>query len=318
MSKSLISTGINPNDGNGDTLLAGATKVNSNFNEVYNAIGDGSNINVGSGKTVLSTNSSGYVGVGTTNATSSFQVYDGPAVIGTAASTGTANQRLQVFGGAYVSGNLGVGNTNPQYNLHIIGTTDPAGMFFDAYGNVAANIAGRRANGTLASPTGVTTSDNLLVLQGGGYATGVGFTNAKAAIFIQASEVWTSTAQGSHIDFATTLPGTISRSNKLRIDGYGNILVGSSSSTGTASQPLQVTGGAYFSGSVGIGTTTPIAQHHVVGNQYVTGIATVGLAATSLPPSNSQMTFELLTNTKLRIKVRGTDGVLRMTDLTLS
>jgi len=36
-----------------------------------------------------------------------------------------------------------------------------------------------------------------------------------------------------------------------------NISVGAGSLTGTASQPLQVTGGGYFSGSVGIGTTAP-------------------------------------------------------------
>ena len=36
----------------------------------------------------------------------------------------------------------------------------------------------------------------------------------------------------------------------------GPVLIGSGTSTGTASQPLQVTGGAYVSGNLGIGTTT--------------------------------------------------------------
>jgi len=39
-----ISTGTSPNDGTGDSLLTGAIKINSNFQEIYNAIGDGSNI----------------------------------------------------------------------------------------------------------------------------------------------------------------------------------------------------------------------------------------------------------------------------------
>ena len=39
-----------------------------------------------------------------------------------------------------------------------------------------------------------------------------------------------------------------------------NIFVGAATSTGTASQPLQVTGGAYISGNVGIGRTDPIAK----------------------------------------------------------
>ena len=36
-----------------------------------------------------------------------------------------------------------------------------------------------------------------------------------------------------------------------------NISVGSGTLTGTASQPLQVTGGAYVSGNIGIGTINP-------------------------------------------------------------
>jgi hypothetical protein len=39
---------------------------------------------------------------------------NGPIIIGSATSTGTASQRLQVTGGGYVSGNLGIGTTNPQ------------------------------------------------------------------------------------------------------------------------------------------------------------------------------------------------------------
>lgn len=71
------------------------------------------------------------------------------------------------------------------------------------------------------------------------------------------------------------------------------------------------------SGNVGIGITTPTSKLHVVGNTIITGISTVGLGTTSTPPSNSQFSFELTSNTNLRIKVRGTDGVLRSADITL-
>ena len=43
-----IGTGLAPNDGLGDTLLTGAVKINNNFEEIYNAIGDGSNLLTGS------------------------------------------------------------------------------------------------------------------------------------------------------------------------------------------------------------------------------------------------------------------------------
>jgi len=46
MAKSGISTGSFPNDGQGDTLLSGAIKINSNFNELYSSIGDGDDLTV--------------------------------------------------------------------------------------------------------------------------------------------------------------------------------------------------------------------------------------------------------------------------------
>jgi len=43
-----ISTGTNPNDGTGDTLISGARKINDNFQEIYDALGDGTNLLTGS------------------------------------------------------------------------------------------------------------------------------------------------------------------------------------------------------------------------------------------------------------------------------
>ena len=43
----------------------------------------------------------------------------------------------------------------------------------------------------------------------------------------------------------------------------GPILIGGGTTTGTTSQPLQVTDGAYVSGSVGIGTTNPTSKLHI-------------------------------------------------------
>ena len=41
-----IVTGFTPNDGQGDTLLAGALKTNDNFRELYEALGDGTSIGI--------------------------------------------------------------------------------------------------------------------------------------------------------------------------------------------------------------------------------------------------------------------------------
>ncbi len=70
--------------------------------------------------------------------------------------------------------------------------------------------------------------------------------------------------------------------------------------------------------NTGIGTTNPTSALHVFGTSLITGVTTVGLGTTSSPPNNSQLSFELVTNTQFRIKVRGTDGILRSADITLS
>ena len=46
MSYQGISTGTSPNDGTGDTLINGAIKINDNFQEIYDSLGDGLNLSV--------------------------------------------------------------------------------------------------------------------------------------------------------------------------------------------------------------------------------------------------------------------------------
>jgi len=62
----------------------------------------------------------------------------------------------------------------------------------------------------------------------------------------------------------------------------GPVLIGSGTSTGTESQTLQVTGGAYVSGNLGIGTTNPTHKLHVVGDARITGILTIGTGSITI------------------------------------
>jgi hypothetical protein len=48
-----ISTGTTPNDGTGDSLIDGADKINKNFEEIYNAIGNGTTLFAGSPNIVV-------------------------------------------------------------------------------------------------------------------------------------------------------------------------------------------------------------------------------------------------------------------------
>ena len=47
MAYQALETGTAPNDGSGDTLRAGGTKINENFVEVYTALGSGTALSSG-------------------------------------------------------------------------------------------------------------------------------------------------------------------------------------------------------------------------------------------------------------------------------
>jgi len=85
-----------------------------------------------------------------------------------------------------------------------------------------------------------------------------------------------STTSGGSVTLpSATLPAVSNISaTRVNVSGVstfttGPVLIGSGTSTGTESQPLQVTGGAYVSGSTGIGVTNPDVLFHINGtNSY--------------------------------------------------
>ena len=44
MAKQAVGIGTSANDGTGDTLRAGADKINDNFDEIYSALGNGTTL----------------------------------------------------------------------------------------------------------------------------------------------------------------------------------------------------------------------------------------------------------------------------------
>ena len=82
----------------------------------------------------------------------------------------------------------------------------------------------------------------------------------------------------------TRIYGDATVDNKLQITS-GPVLVGTATSTGTESQRLQVTGGAYVSGNLGIGTTNPLGILQVgaglTQSMVVTGVGSVGIGTTN-------------------------------------
>jgi hypothetical protein len=307
MSKSIINIGALPNDGTGDSLRTGATKVNNNFGELYDVLGDGNNLSVGVGKTIIGISSSTYnVGIGSTIPTSKLTVIgdlsatsyklgttevisssgqlknissldvtttatiesaiqaapntftdlritgistfvNGPVLVGSATSTGTASQPLQVSGGAYVSGNVGIGTTNPTHSLTIGGTTT---------NHILATGSDVRIRLNRPDATGTNAFD---------FQTAGTFDWAFGSVSAGSSDlIYRSRNNGSQIDALT-----------LKYLG-GNVGINSS----TPNTTFDVGGSAYVSGNVGLGITNPTSRLFVVGNGYFTGVSSVGSGTT--------------------------------------
>jgi hypothetical protein len=273
----------------------------------------------------------------------------------TFADSGTSGQVLQVSGGAYVSGNLGIGTTNPTGLFQVQGGGNSVGVTtegrllvgtstsrvvgpnerifqIESVGNIQTYLAGMSItrNNTNASSYPVIA---LLKTRGTTYGAvdAVQEGDGLGSIIVYGSDGITSNLSGSTIlttvdgpvstgivpgridistrDTAGTLAtrmtikgsgnvgiGTILPGSKLTVTGdasiTGPVLVGSATSTGTASQPLQVTGGAYVSGNVGIGATLPTSRFHIAGGTTVAGTAPLEITAGSLLSTIESDVFE--------------------------
>lgn len=130
---------------------------------------------------------------------------------------------------------------------------------FRSYSDAGAasngSFIGQRARGTSSAPTAVQAGDRLLNFSGAGYD-GTDFATASATVDLYAAENFTGSANGSYIAFITTSNGVTgaSRTEKMRVDQDGAVLIGTTSNT--SSYKLQVSGTSYLNGEVLVGGST--------------------------------------------------------------
>jgi hypothetical protein len=147
------------------------------------------------------------------------------------------------------NGNVGIGTTSPVRNLEVASDQLPSNIVATGYRDGDAYSAGvfngRKARGTMASPSAVQTDDILAAFGGYGYyddggsgAWPAGNTAVKARMQIVAAENWTVSAQGAYINFLTTPIGDLNRAEAMRITDAGNVGIG----TTTPAQKLSVSG----------------------------------------------------------------------------
>jgi hypothetical protein len=161
--------------------------------------------------------------------------------------------------------NLFWDDTNKRFRIGAATTTSKFSVTDDVlaeiqsavYSNTAGNAGAflvRKSRGSIASPSALLSGDRLGGFFFSGNNTGSGFHNPCALIGF-AAENFTGSAAGGYLAFETTANGTTSRTEKMRLLGNGNILIGTTTDAGFR---LDVNGTARVSGAATITAQTKI------------------------------------------------------------
>lgn len=130
---------------------------------------------------------------------------------------------------SYNSGSVGLGVSAPAAPLHVVKEWTTTGNLmgvFDSYGTDPSRISIRRANGSIVSPTAITSGQSLGNLNFRGH-NGTDFSaGALAAITAFAAENFSPTNMGTALTFATTAVSGTGSSEKMRLSPAGYLGIG--------------------------------------------------------------------------------------------
>ena len=158
---------------------------------------------------------------------------------------------------------LGIGTITPARPLSVVANTTSGdnGGFIDGFGANATALTLRRANGTSASPTAVTSGQVMAEFDAIGYGTSQFAPNQTGSIAFIAAETFTNTANGTHIAFYTAPVGSITETERLRIHASGRVLIGTTVDDGVTE--LQVSGSISASDAIRPGNSTDTTNGNI-------------------------------------------------------
>jgi hypothetical protein len=226
--------------------------------------------------------------------------------------TSTPNQKLTVN---LNSGSIAGLQAAPAPGISIIGSTS-CGLTFDTFAN-NSQITFRRANGTITSPTALTSGNIIGAITGRGYGATAYSSANRGLIQLVAAENWTDTAQGTYWQFNTVASGTTTSAEKMRIDSAGNVGIGvTPSAWGSNFKVIESAGNAsavYAAANInGLRLTSNLYNDNTNFIYKTTGEAAVYSINTSLhqwytAPSGTAGTTATLTE---RMRIDGSGNVL--------
>ena len=229
-------------------------------------------------------------------------IVSGISTLGVTSITNLTSQQLNVSGISTLGVTSATNLTSQQLNVSGISTLGITS---------ATNLTTQQLNVSGISTLGVTSATNLTSQQ----------LNVSGISTLGVTSATNLTSQQLNVSGISTL-GVTSTTNltaqQLNVSGIstfnsGPVLIGRTTSTGTASQTLQVQNGAYFGDKVGIGTTRPNEKLHIVGDVQIDGVVTGTFSPTLVGNITSAL---FATNAGTSTSVIG--GIASVTQLNVS
>lgn len=224
-----------------------------------------------------------------------------------------------------VTGKVGIGTTNATSKLWVDGdgyfTGVVTALSFRGDGSQLTGVTGTQivTQDSISTPVFLTFANNIGVTSLGVATTGsnvlsvipssgnlgIGTTNPTSKLWVQGDGYFTGVVTATNFYVGTQLiggaiSGTDIVGTALSISGIstftnGPVLIGTATSTGTALQRLQVTGGAYVSDNLGVGTAAPAFKADIAGDARITSTNKMRFGGTA-GTTNFYIQFNSTTN----------------------